>query len=217
MVAFGPANRYDLRVLITFEGPEGAGKTTIIRMVADRLTSRGHEVVVTREPGHGEFGAKIREILLSGQAIEPMTELFLFLADRSQHVATCIRPALEAGAVILCDRYADSTVVYQGYGRGLDLDWLRDLNSVATGGLVPDMTLLLDLDPAVGLRRIQNPDRMDRESIDFHQRVRQGFLSEARRQPERWVVLSSDRPAGLVIGDAMQAIFTRLPEPASGG
>lgn len=204
-------------MLITFEGPEGAGKTTIIRMVADRLTLRGHEVVVTREPGHGDFGAKVREILLSGEAIEPIAELFLFLADRAQHVVTCIRPALDRGAVVLCDRYADSTVVYQGYGRGLDLEWLREMNEVATSGLVPDMSLLLDLDPAVGLRRIQNPDRLDKESIEFHQRVRRGFLAEAERQPARWVVLSCDRPAGLVIGDAMQAIFSRLPEPASGG
>ncbi|MBI1756764.1 MAG: dTMP kinase [Fimbriimonas ginsengisoli] len=189
-------------MFVTFEGPEGAGKTTVLKAVARRLEADGQRVVMTREPGEGEIGAKIRDILLSGGDLSPAAELFLFLADRAQHVASVIKPALAAGAFVLCDRYSDSTLVYQGYGRGLDLETLRGLNQLATGGLTPDLTLLLDLDPELGLARLSldKMDRMDRESIEFHRKVRDGFLREAKREPARWRVIDAAVPiAGVIL------------------
>jgi dTMP kinase len=197
-------------VFVTFEGPEGAGKSSAIRGVAASLESQGKAVVVTREPGSGAVGAAIRALLLDGDHLDPTCELFLFLADRAQHVAEVIRPALAGGKVVLCDRHADSTVVYQGYGRGLDVEKLRELNAIATGGLVPDLTLLLDLHSEVGLKRIHEKDRLDAESIEFHHRVRQGFLEEAKLQPMRWVVLDASRGADDVARDALNAICERM-------
>lgn len=182
----------------TFEGPEGAGKTTVIAALADRMRAHGHGVCVTRQPGAAAGGA-IREILLHGDDLEPLAEVFLFLADRVQHVATVVRPALQRGEIVLCDRYADSTVVYQGHARGLDIDRLRDWNAVATGGLAPDLTLLLDLPPEVGLARATKGDRLDKESLEFHRRVRLGFLSEAEREPARWRVIDATQPLEQVI------------------
>lgn len=193
----------------TFEGPEGAGKTTVIAALAEWLRERGRAVCVTRQPGAAAGGA-IREILLHGEHLEPLAEVFLFLADRAQHVATVVRPALERGEVVLCDRYADSTVVYQGHARGLDRDRLRDWNEVATGGLVPDLTLLLDLPPEIGLARATKGDRLDRESLTFHQRVRQGFLAEAERQPARWRVVDARRPLAEVIDTCRTACLEAL-------
>lgn len=173
-------------MFVTFEGPEGAGKSTAIRAAAGALKALGRAVLVTREPGAGETGAAIRRILLDGGGLTREAETFLFLADRSQHVAEVIRPALQRREWVLCDRHADSTVVYQGHARGMDLDWLRSMNLVATGGLVPDLTLLFDLDPAVGLSRLTSKDRLDAEPLEFHEKVRQGFLEESRREPGRW-------------------------------
>ncbi len=181
-------------MFITFEGPEGAGKSTLIRSLAEMLRKRGLEVLVTREPGAGDVGAAIRNILLHGDHLDPKCELFLFLADRAQHVAGIIRPALDRGAWVLCDRHADSTVVYQGYGRGLELEQLRAWNRFATGGLTPHVTLLLDIEPSKGLARIDSKDRLDSEPLEFHSRVRDGFLSEARLAPERWVILNASLP-----------------------
>ncbi|HMS56509.1 MAG TPA: dTMP kinase [Fimbriimonadaceae bacterium] len=178
-------------MFVTFEGPEGAGKTTAIKGIAERLTALGHQVLTTREPGSGTIGQQIRNILLHGEAMHPRCELFLFLADRANHVETIIRPALAEGKVVLCDRYADSTVVYQGYGRGLDLAQLRELNTFATGGLQPDVTFLFDLDPEVGLARQSEKDRLDEESMAFHERVRAGFLEEAKRDSLRYKVLDA--------------------------
>ncbi len=178
-------------MFVTFEGPEGAGKTTVIHLMAERLDSAGVPFVLTREPGAGDVGLAIRRILLDGGQIDPRTELFLFLADRANHVETLIRPALAEGKVVLCDRYVDSTIVYQGHARGQDLERLRELNTYATNGLMPELTLLLDLDPATGLARQADRDRLDSEPISFHQRVRDGFLTEARREPDRWVVIDA--------------------------
>jgi len=180
-------------MFVTFEGPEGAGKTTLITALATRLRAEGHTVLVTREPGAGEFGTQVRRILLESGDVHPRAELFLFLADRSNHVETIVKPALARGEIVLCDRYADSTVVYQGHARGLDIDLLRDLNRVATGGLQPRFTFLLDLPPSVGLSRGTKGDRMDREPIEFHEKVRAGFLSEAQRDPARWVVVDAEQ------------------------
>jgi dTMP kinase len=182
-------------VFTTFEGPEGAGKTTVIALVAEQLRADGYEVLVTREPGAGEVGKAVREILLHGGDIHPHAELFLFLADRAQHIERIIRPFLESEVqkpkVVLCDRHADSTVVYQGHARGMDLDELRRLNWLATAGMVPDRTYLLDLPVEVGLGRLKDPDRLDREPIEFHRRVREGFRAEADREPERWRILDA--------------------------
>lgn len=186
-------------MFVTFEGPEGGGKSTVLREVSHRLNERGIPHLVTREPGSGKLGKEIRRLLLEEDHVEPRAELFLFLADRAQHVEEVIRPALAAGRWVLCDRYADSTVVYQGHARGFDLDQLRHLNGFATGGLQPDLTLLLDLDPAVGLSRRGDLDRLDQEPLEFHQKVREGFLSEAKKEQHRWSIVNADAPLADVV------------------
>lgn len=178
-------------MFITFEGPEGAGKSTQLARLAGRLRDAGRNVVMTREPGGGTLGPAIRALLLEGEEVPPRSELFLFLADRAAHVQNVVRPAIARGDLVLCDRHADSTVVYQGYGRGMDVEQLRNLNALATEGLVPDLTLLFDLPAEQGLARLNDRDRLDREPLEFHQRVRQGFLDEAAREPERWVVFDA--------------------------
>jgi dTMP kinase len=197
-------------VFVTFEGPEGSGKSTAMRAVAKELRAQGREVVETREPGGGKTGAAVREILLHGEDISRLTETFLFLADRSNNVKSIIKPALESGAVVLCDRHADSTVVYQGHARGMDLDTLRSLNSTATDGLKPDLTILIDLSPEVGLARIESKDRLDAEPIEFHQMVRQGFLDEAAREPGRWHIISGDQEPEEVAAECLKAVTDRL-------
>lgn len=180
-------------MFITFEGPEGGGKSTIMQKIGERLRGEGREVLTTREPGAGSVGTKIRDILLYSEAIDSRCELFLFLADRANHVTTVLRPALERREVVLCDRYSDSTVVYQAYARGLDPIGIRELNAFATDGLTPDLTLLLDLEPEIGLKRLTNKDRLDAEPIMFHRRVREGFLTEARRDPGRWRIVDASK------------------------
>lgn len=176
-------------VFITFEGGDGAGKTTQMRMLADAVKRAGGEVLTVREPGGTPAGESVREILL-GPAHDELTavaELFLFAASRAQLTAQVIRPALEAGSVVLCDRYADSTTAYQGYGRGLDLGLVRRVNEAATGGLVPDLTIVLDVDPHEGVAAASagGPDRMERQEIAFHERVRSGYAAIAAAEPER--------------------------------
>jgi dTMP kinase len=147
--------------------------------------------------------------LLEGADIDPWTEVFLFLADRRQHVEGLIRPALEQGTWVICDRFADSTIVYQGYGRDLDVGLLKKLNKIATAGLIPDKTLLVDLDPEVALKRItdeRGKNRLDNEPIEFHRRVREGFLAEARLDPERFVVLNGEQSPDGVLNEAVQAL-----------
>jgi len=197
-------------MFVTLEGPEGAGKSTVQGLLAARLREQGRDVLTTREPGAGEVGKAVREVLLHGGDLEPLTELFLFLADRAEHVAKTIRPALAKGTIVLCDRHADSTVVYQGYGRGLDVEKLRDLNAMATQGLRPDVTLLLDIDPVLGLQRTLNKDRLDSEPIEFHHRVRHGFLSEAKREPDRWRVVDASRSPEEVVSDCWAHLAPKL-------
>lgn len=194
-------------MFITFEGPEGSGKSTAISALRERLPQ---PVLVTREPGSGTVGAEIRRILLHGDELADRCELFLFLADRAQHIETIVKPALARGEIVLCDRHADSTVVYQGYGRGLNLDQLRELNQFATGGLRPDLTLLFDIDPEFGLARVENKDRLDSESLDFHRRVRDGFLAEMSLDPARWVKVDASRSREEVAKDAEKAILDRM-------
>ncbi len=183
---------------ITLEGVEGCGKTTQARLLADHLRGTGHDVVLTREPGGCDVTGRIRELLADPESrLDPRAELLLFLADRAQHVATVIRPAIERGAIVLCDRYCDSTTAYQGYGRGHDLPWLERMNEWASGGLLPDLTLWIDSDIETGLARAARQtggpgDRFESEALEFHQRVREGFLAIHRKHPERVVRIAGD-------------------------
>lgn len=181
---------------ITLEGPEGAGKSTQSTRLAGALTERGFDVFATREPGGTTAGELIRRILLDGPELNGWTEALLFTAARAQLVQDVIRPQLEAGRVVLCDRFSDSTLAYQGYGRGVDLAILRRLQNEATGGLRPALTFLLDLPVEHGLSRIPpaSLDRLDREVADFHQRVRRGYAEMATEDPGRWVVVDAAQP-----------------------
>ncbi|QYK52482.1 MAG: dTMP kinase [Fimbriimonadaceae bacterium] len=197
-------------MFITLEGPEGAGKSTVIAGLAERFTELGREVITTREPGAGEFGQRIRTILLEGEDMPAESELFLFLADRANHVVNLIQPSLNDGKVVICDRHAESTLVYQGYARGLDKDFLRKANLTATRGLRPDLILLLDLDVEVGLSRQTSKDRLDLESLEFHQKVRAGFLSEARNDLKRWAKIDAAQNPEQVLEDCWAAVQSRL-------
>ncbi|GMV36398.1 MAG: hypothetical protein AMXMBFR61_09060 [Fimbriimonadales bacterium] len=182
-------------LFITFEGPEGGGKSTQIERCAEWLTSESYSVLVTREPGgRHALGEGVRNILLEGEPVVPLAEMFLFLADRAQHVAQVIVPALERGEIVLCDRHADSTTVYQGIARGLGRERAEELNRWATGGLEPDLTILLDIEPRAGLARLSNLDRLDREALDFHRAVREGFLALAAENPRYRVIDASQSP-----------------------
>ena len=193
-------------VFVTLEGPEGAGKSTLAAGLASRFRASGRVVTLTREPGSGELGKQVRQLVLHGSDMPPLTELFLFLADRAHHVTTLIRPALARGDVVICDRYSDSTVAYQGYARGLELGMLRHLNRIATEGLEPDLTLLLDLPVEIGLGRVKDMDRLDQLDKFFHQKVREGFLTEAGLQPSRWRVLDATGTAEQVL-EAAWSLF----------
>lgn len=194
---------------ISIEGPDGAGKSTLAKGLRDELQNRGIDCVLTREPGDGPIGPQIRAILLEGADIDPWTEVFLFLADRRQHVEGLIRPALEQGKWVICDRYADSTIVYQGYGRDLDVGLLKKLNKIATAGLSPDRTFLVDLEAETALKRItaeRGSNRLDSEPLEFHRRVREGFLAEAQLSPERFVVLDGSSPPEQVLQSAIDSL-----------
>lgn len=208
---------------ITFEGPEGGGKSTHIKRLAERLGELGHEVLVTREPGGTPTGEAIRGILQhehTGEAVCPEAELLLFEASRAQLVRTVIQPALAKGAWVLCDRFADSTTAYQGYGRGFDLETILMLNNHAMGGCVPDLTLLMDIDVKSGRERLAQrnlalntvSDRIEREAVEFHQRVRDGFLALARRWPDRIKVVDVKREKDDVAADIWKHVQTLSPE-----
>ncbi len=180
-------------VFITFEGGDGSGKSTQIQSVRDWFESRGREVIVTREPGGTELGTEIRRLVQNGpEDVDARTEALLYAADRAYHVATVIAPALERGAVVLGDRYIDSSLAYQGAARSLGVDEIASLSAWATQGLYPSLTFLLDLPPEVGARRRTDaPDRMERESMDFHERVRHQYLRLADAEPDRIVVIDA--------------------------
>jgi dTMP kinase len=192
-------------LFITFEGPEGSGKTTQIRQLAEWLRCSGCDVVTTREPGGTRIGDAIRALLLDssyGEMSAP-AEILLFSAARAQHVSEIIRPHLAVGGVVLSDRFADSTLAYQGFGRGLDLDELRRITAFATEGVMPDLTVCLDLPAAEGLRRKRNADfaewnRMEQEQLAFHERVREGYLALAAEEPARWVVIDATQPVDAI-------------------
>lgn len=203
-------------MFITFEGPEGSGKTTQIQLLTRYLQDQGYSVIATREPGGTPIGDQIRACLhdVANTAMLPAAELLLYSASRAQLVGELIRPALSVGKIILCDRYADSTLAYQGYGRGLNLAYLHQITRFATGGLQPDLTLLLDVDVEAGLARRQRGgqemNRLDRETVAFHQRVRQGYFHLAQADPARWVVINADRPPQLVQAEIQQVVRGRI-------
>jgi dTMP kinase len=203
-------------LLVTVEGIEGSGKSTLVRALAERLARAGHDVLATREPGDTPLGVAIRAALLdvTEDPPTPMAELLLYLADRHQHVVRVIRPALDAGRVVLCDRFSDSTIAYQGYGRGLALETVRALDAAARDGLVPDLTIVLDCPPDVGLARAAarsgTRDRLEREPIDFHTRVRAGFAALAAADPDRHLVLDTTADRAVVADRAEAAVLARL-------
>lgn len=180
-------------LFITFEGGDGCGKTTQIKLLDEYLRNKGYKTLLTREPGSKGLGIKLREILLNYDGeVSPVCESFLFLADRAQHVDCIIKPALEEGVIVLCDRHTDSTVAYQGYGRGLDLEQIYQLNKIATSGLKPDLTIVLDVDVETSQTRVgSEKDRMESAGIEFFERVRQGFLEIAKQEPDRVKVVDS--------------------------
>lgn len=197
---------------ITLEGPEGAGKTVIARRLVPALEERGASVLLTREPGGTRLGERLREVLLAndGGPISPRADALLFNAARAQLVGEVIGPALDAGQIVICARFADSTLAYQGYGGGVSLADLRALADIATGGLVPDLTVLLDVAPEVGLRRKAEADRTRFEAafdLAFHRRVRAGFLELAAAEPDRFVVVDSARPLDAVFADVLAAVL----------
>jgi dTMP kinase len=207
-------------MFITFEGPEGSGKTSQIPQLAEFLTEQGYSVVCTREPGGTDIGTQVREILMrmENTSMHPRTEILLFLAARAQLVEESIRPLIAQGKVVLCDRYADSTLAYQGYGHGLDLGLLRQFLNFATGRLWPDLTLLLDIDPEEGLRRRKRSggewNRLDAYALAFHQRVREGYLALANLDPQRWVVIDASRPFEQVQNQIQQVVIQHLASRA---
>jgi len=190
---------------ITFEGGDGTGKSTQLRTLENYLSTRGKSCLLTREPGGTPLGKLVRQVLLEvgKQPIASPTELFLYLADRAQHIQEIVAPALAQGKIVLCDRHTDSTLAYQGFGRGFDIGLLRRLNDMASGGIKPDLTVLFDCPVEIGLSRTrarrapagdaQREDRFEREELKFHERVRAGFLELARAEPERFHIIDASR------------------------
>ena len=205
-----------MSLFITFEGPDGSGKTTQAQMLAEYLQRRGMAVLHTREPGGTAISEQIRDVILStrNQSIQHETEALLFSAARAQIVSELIRPALAAGKIVVCDRYADSTMAYQGYGLGLDLEALRAITRFATGGLVPDMTFYIDVPAEIGLTRRQRGEtnRLDQKDLAYHARVREGFLKMAKEEPQRWIVVDGTQP----VDQVQQEIRKKLEEKLEG-
>lgn len=179
---------------ITFEGADGSGKTTQIEMIKKYLENQGEEVLLTREPGGSDLGNKIRDILLHYDGeVDSLAELLLYMADRAQHVKKVILPALLEGKTVLCDRYTDSSVSYQGYARGLDIERIMKLNNIATDGLEPDLTIVFDVETQTAIQRVGDiKDRLEQEGIEFHKKLRYGYLELAKKFPERIKVVDAN-------------------------
>ena len=208
-------------LFIVLEGGDGSGKSTQARLLADALRERRFDVVLTQEPAGTPLGKLVKSVFerahtdVGSARLSPMTELFLFEAARADHVRAVIRPALDAGRIVVCDRFADSTLAYQGYGRGLPLEDVRRLNEIATEGLMPDLVLVFDVPPEVGLARADSGaqkrrDSIGQESLEFHHRVREGFLEIARAGGERYVVVNATRPQDEVAEEVLRAVLERL-------
>lgn len=183
----------DKGLFITFEGADGCGKTTQLQLLKTYLENKGYEIVVTREPGGKGLGEKFREILLNYDGVvSDRCESFLFLADRAQNIDTIVKPAVSSGKIVLCDRHIDSSVAYQGYGRGLNIEEIKKLNSIATGRMLPDLTLVFDIDIETSMQRVgKEKDRMESSGNEFFNRVRNGYLELAKQEPERIKVVDS--------------------------
>lgn len=219
-------------MFITLEGGEGVGKTTQQALLVERLRQEGYACLCTREPGGTALGKTLRDLLLHGDPFSPLAELLLYAADRAEHVSKVIAPALAAGQVVVCDRFTDSTLAYQGYGRGLDLEKIRQLNHLATGGLQPHLTLWLDLPPEVGLaRKASGPlarsrqrrvaitgscDKLEQEHLEFHRRVYQGFQALAAAEPQRIVRISAQGSPAEVAARLWSVVEPRLPLATAG-
>lgn len=204
---------------ISLEGPDGCGKSTQAKRLAEWLKVAGHRVLLTREPGGTAIGDQIRRVLMSldNRRMAPRTEFLLFTSSRAQLVHEVIRPQLEAGGLVVSDRFYDSSFAYQGHGHGLELETLQAITSFATDGLTPDLTLLLDIPVNVSLARRKNGgnwNRLDDYDLDFHERVRQGYLSLARDEPDRWTVIDADQPADSVEMDIRKVVEARLSQAA---
>ena len=204
-------------MFITLEGPEGSGKTTAIQKAVDTLTQMGYEIVRTREPGGTEIAEQIRNVILdkSNTNMDPRTEALLYAASRRQHLVEKVWPALKEGKIVICDRYLDSSLAYQGGARGLGIDNVLNINLFATENTWPDLTLLFDIEPSLGLARInKNADRevnrLDLEKIEFHNRVRQTFLELAKRFPERFVIIDASKSVDEVAKATLDAIVDRI-------
>ena len=212
-----------MSLFVTFEGPDGSGKTTQAQLLYEYLRERGYPVFLTREPGGTGIGDQIREVLHSLENTEmlPQTEILLYSASRAQLVGQIIRPHLARGEIVLCDRYADSTLAYQGYGHGLDLQVLQVITTFATGGLKPDLTIYLDIDVEEGLRRKLAAhqagevewNRMDQQELAFHRRVREGYLQMVAAEPERWVIIEASQPPDVAQRAIRAKVEAKLPVP----
>ncbi len=202
-------------MFITLEGPEGSGKTSQLPLLAEYLRQNGYDVLTTREPGGTSIGEQVRTVLhnLENKEMNPRTEILLFQASRAQLVEQVIRPHLTRGGVVISDRYSDSTLAYQGYGHQIDVESLRVLVTFATGGLVPDLTILMDVDVETGLRRKELKgewNRLDAYDLEFHQRVRRGYYQLVEAEPERWVKVDASQPPRKVQEDLRQVVTERL-------
>ncbi len=207
-----------MSLFITFEGPEGSGKTTQCQLLEQHLVGQGYDVMRTREPGGTSIGQQVRAVLFdrNNSAMTPEAEFFLFSASRAQLVREVIRPHLENGGVVVCDRFFDSSLAYQGYGHRLDQGVLRDVTRMVTGGMQPDLTLLLDMPPEEGLRRRKQQseqwNRLDAYTLDFHTRVRQGYLALVQVEPERWEVIDASQSSEAIFDCVRERVQQALAE-----
>ncbi|PGS49515.1 dTMP kinase [Bacillus sp. AFS041924] len=206
-------------LFITFEGPEGAGKTTIIHMVSEELRNRGVNFISTREPGGIRIAESIRNIILNTENVEmdKRTEALLYAAARRQHLAEKVIPALEEGKIVLCDRFVDSSLAYQGVGRGIGIDEIYNINQFAIDGLMPDLTIYFDLDPKIGLKRVHQADerevnRLDLEELDFHLKVQSGYAEIMKREPGRFKKIDASNSINQVFTDTLEVILEKIDQ-----
>lgn len=194
---------------ITLEGPDGAGKSTQLKLLSKKLEAINYAHVVSRDPGGTNLGRQIRRLLLNpDNPVDPLCELLLYEADRAQHIAEVIEPNLKNGKLVILDRFTDSTLAYQGYGRGIDLDMIKKLNTLATKNIKPDLTILFDVQSEIGLSRLHpgGQDRLEKEAIEFHHKVRSGYLELAQQEPDRFVILDASKPMSQLADDLERAV-----------
>ncbi len=203
-----PGKRDKRGYFITFEGADGCGKTTQIQLIKEYLDKRNIENILTREPGGSDLGVHLRKILLHYEnPVSNIAETFLYLADRAQHIEYKIKPALESGKIVLCDRHTDSTIAYQGYGREQNIDEIKHLNSIATAGVIPDLTIVFDIDTEIAQKRLQGEkDRLEAEGIEFHKKLRHGYLEIAKNDPKRVKVIDANKSIERVFSDTIKVI-----------